>query len=256
MIWLLAFGFLLVALLYASVGFGGGSSYIALLSLSDIDYRLSAILALLCNILVVSGNCWRYWHAGQLKLRPYWGFLLGSIPLSWLGGRLAVSEFFFTFLLGISLLLAALFMLWQPLMHRKKIVDIMPPSFPIAFASGGILGFVAGLVAIGGGIFLAPLLHIKRWGEAGSIAAFCSFFILINSVFGLIGQMQKNNFLTAFEAVQIGWPLFAAVIIGGGLGNHIGVLRFEQAMIRRVTALLVIFVALRLLWRVTHLSGG
>lgn len=255
MIWLLAFGFLLVALLYASVGFGGGSSYIALLSLSDIDYRLSAILALLCNILVVSGNCWRYWHAGQLKLRPYWGFLLGSIPLSWLGGRLAVSEFFHLSF-GYKFAARRPFHALATIDAQKKIVDIMPPSFPIAFASGGILGFVAGLVAIGGGIFLAPLLHIKRWGEAGSIAAFCSFFILINSVFGLIGQMQKNNFLTAFEAVQIGWPLFAAVIIGGGLGNHIGVLRFEQAMIRRVTALLVIFVALRLLWRVTHLSGG
>ena len=164
---LLALSFFLTALLYAAAGFGGGSTYTALLVLADTDYRAVPVISLLCNILVVSVGTWRFARAGHLDWQRSWPLFLLSVPAAWLGGRMHVGETLFVGLLAVSLLLAGLLMLWQPHWQREAVAPRRARwADPLA---GGVLGFLAGVVGIGGGIFLAPLLYLLRWGAPRAI---------------------------------------------------------------------------------------
>lgn len=187
---LLALAFLVTALLYASVGFGGGSTYAALLALSGLDYRLLPLVVLACNIVVVAGATFRFTRA---RIIPWRGavVLVGlAAPASFVGGLIPIGREAFLTLLGVSLVLTSLTMLvpvsraraGTPTRAARWIPFVAPP-----------LGFLAGLVGIGGGIFLAPLLHLSRWHNARAIAATSSLFILVNSLFGLAGQIVKNG---------------------------------------------------------------
>ena len=241
-IYALAAAFLVTALLYASVGFGGGSTYSALLALSGVDYRLLPIVSLGCNIAVVTGGTWRFAKAG---LMPWKGAgILTSIaaPAALLGGLTPVSERAFFLLLGASLLLTG-FAMFLPQRNTGRPTDTSR-WIPLAVAP---LGYLAGLVGIGGGIFLAPLLHLARWNEARSIAATASLFILVNSMFGLAGQFLKNGFSQIVEAASWAWPLLVAVVIGGQVGSFLAVGALPLNAIRYATAALTIFVGARLL---------
>ncbi|MGJ8564284.1 MAG: sulfite exporter TauE/SafE family protein [Alphaproteobacteria bacterium] len=249
---LLAALFFLTALLYASVGFGGGSTYTALLVISGIDYRLVPVLALTCNILVVSSNVWRYRRVGLVDIKKIWPMIIVSVPAAWLGGRLHISETLF-----IGLLWAALLFAGTRLLLNRQTPDIAATSKKRAVwlspLIGGGIGFYAGLVGIGGGIFLAPVLHFMRWGSAKHIAAACSLFILVNSISGIWGQMIKLGDLSIIDQTLAYWPMLPAVIIGGLIGNHIGITRLSDALLKRLTGGLIVFVALRLVWRWAHL---
>lgn len=246
---LLAGLFLLTALLYAAAGFGGGSTYTALLVLAGTDFRAVPILALACNILVVSVGTWRFAREGHLDWRRAWPLFVLSIPAAWLGGRLMIGEVVFIGLLALSLLVAGLLMLWQPYWQREAVA---PPAkrmpLGVELAAGGILGFLAGVVGIGGGIFLAPLLYLLRWGAPRAIAATCAAFILVNSIAGLIGQASKG--LGAAGAV-VGEHaiLFPAVVVGGFIGSSLGARRIDPKWVRVLTALLILYVAVRLALR-------
>lgn len=244
--YLLAILFFGVAILYASVGFGGGSTYNALLIGFGTDYRLVPLLALSCNIAVVSGNVIRYQKAGYLQLRPLLPALLLSIPMAWLGGTIPISEQLFASLLGLALLVTALLMTLQT---RER-----PHSAPrrrhwILIPVGAGCGLLAGLVGIGGGIFLSPVLYLLRWGEEKAIAAACSLFILLNSMAGLTGQITNfPDHDTAFADLLPFWPLLPAVLIGGWIGNRLGVHILPPRLIRIGTAILIFIIAIRLLW--------
>lgn len=240
------------ALLYASVGFGGGSTYTAILIISGTDYRLVPVLALSCNILVVSGNVWRYGRAGLIDLKKILPLIIVSIPAAWLGGRLQISETVFIGLLWAALLFAGA----RLLLNRKVRAASTVPRTSGLWVNpviGGVIGFYAGLVGIGGGIFLAPVLHFMRWGTAKQIAATCSFFILVNSLSGIGGQMAKLGDLSILDQAFAYWPLIPAVIVGGLIGNHIGITRLSDSLLKRLTGGLIIFVALRLGWRWVNL---
>ena len=240
---LLALSFFLTALLYAAAGFGGGSTYTALLVLADTDYRAVPVISLLCNILVVSVGTWRFARAGHLDWQRSWPLFLLSVPAAWLGGRLHVGETLFVGLLAVSLLLAGLLMLWQPHWQRETAAPRRARwADPLA---GGVLGFLAGVVGIGGGIFLAPLLYLLRWGAPRAIAATCAAFILVNSIAGLVGQASKG--LGAAGAVMADHAaLFPAVLVGGFIGSGIGAKRIDPNWVRVLTALLILYVAVRL----------
>lgn len=248
---LLVPAFLITALLYAAVGFGGGSTYNALLALAGTDYRIMPILALLCNLIVVSGGTYRFVRAGHVDLRRLAPWVIASVPAAWLGGIVPVSEKFFIGALGLSLLLAGL----QILLHARKQDDETidaPPAHQykfLPFAVGGGLGFLAGLVGIGGGIFLAPVLYFLRWGNARAIAGTCSFFILVNSLAGLAGQVMKSGDMDLLAQMNGYWMLFPAVLIGGQAGSYLGAIRLDPKIIRILTALLILYVGLRLLYR-------
>ncbi len=242
----LALGFFVTALLYAMAGFGGGSTYNALLVLAEIDYRAIPILALCCNIIVVTVGSWRFARAGHIDWRRIWPLIILSVPLAWLGGRLDVPETSFVGLLALSLLVSGLLMLWQPRWQAESKAPRRGAWLePVA---GGALGFLAGVVGIGGGIFLAPLLYMLRWGTERAIAGSCAFFILVNSIAGLAGQLGKDEGRGG-AALTDHWLLFPAVLAGGLIGSILGSQRLDPKHVRLVTALLVLYVAVRLCLR-------
>lgn len=247
--------FFLTALLYASVGFGGGSTYTALLAISGVSYVLIPIISLSCNMLVVSGNVWRYARQQLYGWRHIWPLLCLSVPAAWLGGRLEISETLFIGLLWMALLLAGLRLLMPGRCDRGAHKD-KPPSIAMNALIGGAIGFLSGMVGIGGGIFLAPILHLMRWGSARQIAAMCSLFIFVNSLAGFGGQLAKLNGLDVVQQALAYWPLLPAVVIGGAIGNYLGLFKLSESLLQRLTGVLIVIVAIRLAFRWLALITG
>lgn len=243
MIWL-ATAFALVALLYAAAGFGGGSTYSALLALAGVDFRLLPLISLACNIVVVAGSTVRFARA---RITPWPGALILTAiaaPAAFLGGLTPIGEAAFRALLGASLVIAG-----AALLLPAPAADRAAPSraarwMPLVAAP---IGYLAGLVGIGGGIFLAPILHLVRWNGARQIAATAALFILVNSLFGLAGQLLKNEPGLRAAAITLGLPLLLAVAIGGQIGSLLAVRYLPPQAIRWLTAALTIYVGLRLL---------
>lgn len=242
--------FFLTALLYAAVGFGGGSTYNALLVLYGVDYRILPTIALACNIIVVSGGVWRFSRAGQIQVARFWPFLITSIPAAWIGGRLPVEEIVFIGLLGFALLASGLRLLF---MAQPKAITAYKDSPLLPLAIGAGLGLLSGIVGIGGGIFLAPILYLIGWGTARQIAAACSLFILLNSISGLGGQITKLGDAALLTQILPFWPLLVAVLIGGQIGSWLGAGKLQAVWMKRMTAILILYVAARLLWRWGHM---
>lgn len=240
---ILAAAFLATALLYASVGFGGGSTYNALLALAGVDYRLLPAIALACNIVVVTGGTIRFARAGITPWRAAMTLTLIAAPAAFLGGLTPIGESAFLTVLGAGLVLTALTML-MPVGEHEGQPAAAARWLPLVAAP---LGYVAGLVGIGGGIFLAPLLHLARWNSARAIAATASLFILVNSLFGLAGQLLKGGGDRLASAVTLGLPLLVAVAIGGQIGSLLAVRVLDPKMIRWLTAALTLWVGGRLL---------
>jgi uncharacterized membrane protein YfcA len=241
--------FLLVAVAYSSVGFGGGSTYNALLILSGTDFRLIPSIALTCNILVVSGGVYHYSRAGVLSFGKLLPFIVLSIPMAWLGGRTLVSEQVFIGLLGVSLLVAAAQMLLSPNSSVRSSTHTPLRYWLLAAPTGGLIGLLAGITGIGGGIFLAPVIYFLQLAPARTIAGITSGFILANSMAGLAGQMMKAGDYSPLQGWTAAWPLFIAVIVGGQLGSRLGAYRLPESWIKRLTAVLILYVAVRLIWR-------
>ena len=231
-----------VALLYSSAGFGGGSSYLAILVLFDLAMFQVRSTALLCNIVVVAGSVYIFYRSGWLDFRRAAPLALTSIPAAFIGGWLPIEPTLFYLLLGISLLSAALLMWFQPRLPvegtPKKGARWLGPLI------GGGIGFLSGMVGIGGGIFLAPVLYFIRWDIPKRIAAVAAFFILVNSISGMLGQMTNPAF-------KIEWAfslyLMLAVLAGGQIGVRLTINKLSPASIKRITALLIFLVGIRLL---------
>ena len=240
---LLAILFLSAAVLYSSVGFGGGSTYLALLLIWGVPYFIFPVIALSCNIIVVSGNCFNYIKAGNLNLKLLVPYLIGSIPLAFIGGSLPIEKRLFEILLFLVLATAGALLLLNFKSYDDKEENYRKISIPVSILIGGALGFIAGIVGIGGGIFLSPILFLIRAGRPKHIVTTASLFILINSVSGIIGQLTKNEVLIEIPNY---WYLLAAVLIGGQLGNFLNLKIFPARILALVTAILVIFVSVRM----------
>ena len=235
--------FLITATLYSSVGFGGGSTYLALLLIWGLPYNVFPIVALSCNIIVVSGNCFNYIRAGNLNIKLLIPYLIGSIPLAFIGGSLPVEKKIFEILLFAVLLIAGSLLLINFKSYDDKKVSYRNIPYFMSIIIGGILGFISGVVGIGGGIFLSPILFLLKVARPKHIIVAASLFILINSVSGIIGQLTKNLILTE---VQDYFYLLIAVLIGGQIGNYLNLKIFTSKLLALVTASLVLFVAIRL----------
>ena len=240
---ILAILFFVTSILYASVGFGGGSTYLALLLIWGIPYSVFPLIALSCNIIVVSGNCFNYIRSGNLNLKLLIPYLTGSIPLAFVGGSLSIEKQLFEILLFLVLLIAGIFLLINFKSYDDNEENYRKIPFIISIFIGGILGFVSGIVGIGGGIFLSPILFLIRAARPKHIVAAASLFILINSVSGIVGQLTKNSVLTE---IQNYWPLLIVVLIGGQLGNFLNLKVFPTRILALVTSGLVLFVAVRM----------
>ncbi|MEP7350473.1 MAG: sulfite exporter TauE/SafE family protein [Sphingorhabdus sp.] len=236
--------FALVALIYASVGFGGGSTYSALLALSDVDYRLIPVIALLCNIIVVTGGTIRFVRAGLIDWRAVLPLVAVSAPLAFIGGLVPLKQSVFYMLLGSGLLLSSLVLLVRVETFAAKRL----PQ-PLLLCISGAVGLLAGLSGIGGGIFMSPVLHLIRWADAKRIAAVASLYILINSITGIAGQLVKAGPVSLMNPAAEYWPLMIGVLVGGQIGSYLGLRLLSAVWIRRLTAVLVGYVAIRLLWQ-------
>ena len=238
--------FFVTAILYSSVGFGGGSTYLALLLIWGIPYQIFPIIALSCNIIVVSGNSFNYIRAGNLNLKLLLPYLIGSIPLAFIGGSLPIEKKFFEILLLIVLSVAGLLLLFKFKSYDDKEENYRKIPTAISIFIGGILGFVSGVVGIGGGIFLSPILFLIRAAKPSHIITTASLFILINSLSGIIGQLTKSSVLSE---IQNYWFLLLAVLIGGQIGNFLNLKIFPTRILALVTAGLVLFVAIRMAYK-------
>ena len=240
---LLAILFLITATLYSSVGFGGGSTYLALLLIWGVPYFIFPVIALSCNIIVVSGNSFNYIRAGNLNLRLLIPYLIGSVPLSYLGGSLTIEKQIFEILLFLVLGLSGILLLFNFRYYNKSAFGYRKVSYIFSIIVGGALGFISGVVGIGGGIFLSPILFLLRAAHPKHIITATSLFILINSIFGIIGQLQKNNILIEIPNYLY---LLIFVFIGGQIGNFLNLKIFPARILALVTASLVLFVAVRM----------
>jgi len=240
---LLAILFLATAILYSSVGFGGGSTYLALLLIWGVPYFIFPVIALSCNIIVVSGNCFNYIRTGNLNLKLLLPYLIGSIPLAFIGGSLPIEKRLFEILLFLVLMAAGILLLINFKSYDDKEENYRKIPIPVSILIGGVLGFISGIVGIGGGIFLSPILFLIRAGRPKHIVTTASLFILINSVSGIIGQLTKNAVLTEIPNY---WYLLVAVLIGGQVGNFLNLKIFPTRILALVTAILVTFVATRM----------
>ncbi len=235
--------FLITAILYSSVGFGGGSTYLALLLIWEIPYFIFPVIALICNIIVVTGNSFNYIRAGNHNIKLLIPFLIGSIPFAFIGGTLIINKEIFEILLFIVLSFAGLLLLINNKSYEQKKIVLKKLNFFISIFIGSILGLVSGIVGIGGGIFLSPILFLLKADYPKNIVTTASLFILINSISGIFGQLTKENVINEITAY---WPLFLSVFIGGLLGNYLNLKIFSSRIMALITSLLVLFVAIRM----------
>ena len=240
---ILSIFFFITAIFYSSVGFGGGSTYLALMLIWDIPYYIFPILALICNIIVVSGNSINYVRSGNLNLKLLTPYLMGSIPFAFFGASISITEELFEILLFVILIIAGIFLLIESKSFNDDQIKINSIPKIISLLIGSIIGFTSGIIGIGGGIFLSPILFLMKAGYPKQIATTASLFILINSIFGVAGQLTKD---IVFDEFLNFWPLFIAVLIGGQIGNFLNIKFLSGKTLAIITSLLVIFVAIRM----------
>tara|TARA_X000001036_G_scaffold438836_1_gene487783 strand:- start:478 stop:1224 length:747 start_codon:yes stop_codon:yes gene_type:complete len=240
---ILSIFFFITAILYSSVGFGGGSTYLALMLIWDIPYYIFPIIALFCNIIVVSGNSLNYIRSGNLKINLLIPYLIGSIPFVFFGASIQIGKELFEILLFIILVIAGIFLFIESKSFNNNEVKINKIPKIISIITGSVIGFISGVVGIGGGIFLSPILFLMKAGYPKQIAAVASLFILINSIFGVAGQLTKD---VVFNEFLNFWPFFLAVLIGGQIGNFLNIKFLSNKTLALITSLLVIFVAARM----------
>jgi uncharacterized membrane protein YfcA len=239
--------FSLVAFVYASVGFGGGSSYIAILVFYSLPFKETRLIALVFNIIVVTGGTLVFIKHKQVDWQKIVPLVLTSVLCAFLGARMRISQETFFILLGFSLLAASV-LLWVKT-RTNAAMKKTKGSFLRDAALGGSIGFLSGMVGIGGGIFLSPILNLLRWDTPKKIAATASFFILVNSLGGIAGQLSRFTPDINYLSVIL---LGTAVLIGGQLGSRIGVIKFDQLVVKRVTAILVFVAGMEVLSKHLH----
>jgi len=241
--YILLISFFFIALIYSSVGFGGGTSYLALMGVMAVSFEVMRPAALICNIVVVTGGVFIFYKEKLIELKKIWPFIVASVPLAFLGGYYPIKEAAFFKILGVTLVLAAVSLWFFEKISKQEESTVKSGNLGINLFLGASIGFLSGLVSIGGGIFLSPILHFLRWDHARKISALASIFILVNSISGLVGQISQS--------ASIEWkfivPLLAAVLLGGQIGSRLGAVKFNPLYIRRITAALILVAGINIL---------
>lgn len=246
---LIGLAFFVIALVYSSAGFGGGSSYLALLSLFLVEFYEIRSVALVCNLVVVCSSIYLFWKSSQFNFLKALPFVVLSIPMAFLGARIQLTQEAFFILLGISLMAASLVMFFTTNAIKISYTILSQAKFFPWFAGGGV-GLLSGMVGIGGGIFLSPVLHLIQWDTPKRIAAISAFFIGVNSISGIIGSISAHTFQLNFSEI---WLWLMAVFLGGIIGSRISLTLFSQNTVKRVTAILIFIVGFRILYKQTIL---
>jgi uncharacterized protein len=226
------------ALLYASVGHGGGSGYLAVMALFNVAPESMRPAALALNILVASIGTYRFYRAGCFSWRLFWPFALASVPAAYFGGSTALPYTHYRQLVGLVLLVAAGRFFYKPWSDTAR-----PVPIHLALACGAGIGLLSGLTGTGGGIFLSPLLLIAGWADTKTTAGVSAPFILVNSIAGILGLMTKSPTLPAMLPY---WIL--AAVVGGFIGAELGSRRLASPTLRRLLAIVLVIAALKLVF--------
>lgn len=238
----------LVAIAYSSVGHGGASGYLAVLSFFGLAPAAMAPGALMLNLLVAGTAFTAYHRKDYFVWRLVWPFLITSVPLAFLGGMLSVPPGVYMSVLAAALTFAAVrLLLAGPSKADEYLVE--PPPLVVALPVGAVLGFVSGLIGVGGGIFLSPLLILLHWADAKRTAAASAAFIWINSAAGLYGHLSRQ----AVDWHGLLW-LVGAASAGGMIGSWLGAARVPGVWLRRVLGVVLLVATVKLVRFV--LAGG
>jgi hypothetical protein len=231
---LLAAGMLVAAFVYASVGHGGASAYLAAMALAGLAPAEMRPIALTLNILVSSMATWKFWRAGHFRWRLFWPFAAVSIPFAYLGGAITLPGQAYRIVVGLVLVYAG-WQLWRSFRAGEEMREVRAPAIPLAMAIGAGMGLLSGLTGVGGGIFLSPLLLMLGWAGTKQTSAVAAPFILVNSIAGLAAGFVAGTAVLP----QATWLLAAAVLIGGWLGAEYGSRRFANPVVRRFLAVVL-----------------
>ena len=239
-LWWLIPVFFVIALVYASVGHGGASGYLAALSFVALRPDEMSTTALTLNLFVAGTALVSFVRAGHFIGRLTWPFALTSVPAAFLGGLVPVPSRIYALLLAAALCAAAFRLTVELRMQAGTLPR--PPSLAAALPVGGGIGWLSGVVGVGGGIFLSPLLLLLRWAHPKQAAASAAAFILVNSAAGLVGRAARAGL--AYGTL---WPLLLAALLGGMAGAHLGANHFSGRALQRVLAVVLLVAAAKLL---------
>jgi uncharacterized membrane protein YfcA len=228
-----------VAILYSSVGHGGASGYLAVMAFAGAMPEVTRPTALILNLFVASIGAYQFWRAGYFAWRIFWPFALMSIPFAFIGGMIHLPGHIYKMTLGAVLMLAAIRLAWKLTSDN----DAKLPNIAVCLAIGAVIGLLSGLVGVGGGIFLTPVLLLMNWSETKTAAGVSAMFILVNSIAGLAG-----NYAQAEVVPSVVWPWIGAAVIGGMIGSTLGAKRFDSLTLRRVLALVLVFAGVKLIF--------
>jgi uncharacterized protein len=229
----------IAALLYASVGHGGASGYLAAMALAGMAPAEMKPAALCLNILVAAIGSWRFLRNGFFNRRLFAHLMLASMPMAFIGGMLQLPAHWYQPLVGAILLYAAWRFVQRPALQAN---EIAPPPFWLALTAGGLIGFLSGLTGVGGGIFLSPLLVLLAWSSVRQASGIAAMFILLNSIAGLAGLMTQGAIL---PSGLIGWA--PAAVIGGLIGAELGSRRLAVPALQRLLALVLVIAGLKMI---------
>jgi uncharacterized membrane protein YfcA len=241
---LLATLFFAVALLYSSVGHAGASGYLAAMALIGIAPAIMKPTALMLNILVAAIATARFYRAGCFSWRLFWPFACTSIPFAFLGGAITLPIHLFKPIVGLVLFWAA-YKLFRIDISTTQNPTIKTAPLPISLFSGAAIGFVSGLTGTGGGIFLSPLLVLKRWAEIRTISGVSAAFILCNSVAALLGNFSNAGRLPVSTMIYV-----PCVVAGALLGSKLGAKRLAGPNLRKLLAIVLVIAGFKLI--LTH----
>ena len=228
-----------VAILYSSVGHGGASGYLAVMALLGVMPEVTRPTALVLNLFVASIAFYRFYREGHFSWKLFWPFAVTSIPLAFVGGMITLPTHVYKAILGAVLIFAAARLAW----NLKTDAEPKRPNIWIALVIGAVIGLLSGLVGVGGGIFLTPVLLLMNWSETKAAAGISALFILVNSISGLAGNHQQ---LARLSPDVLLWV--AAAVVGGIVGSTLGSKRFDSLTLRRVLALVLIFAGVKLIF--------
>lgn len=235
---LIIFAVFIVAVLYSSVGHGGASGYLAVMAFLAVAPEVTRPTALVLNLFVASIAAVQFYRAGHFSWSIFWPFAVTSIPFAFIGGMIKLPTTAYKIVLGLVLLFAAFRLAW----NFTRETDIVPPKIWLALIIGAIIGLLSGLVGVGGGIFLTPVLLLMNWSETKTAAGNSALFILVNSAAGLAGNYAQVNMLPSAA-----WFWIVAAVVGGLIGSLVGAKKFNSLTLRRVLAVVLLFAAVKLI---------
>ena len=230
----------IVAILYSSVGHGGASGYLAVMALLAVAPEITRPTALTLNVFVASIAAFQFYRSGYFSWRTFLPFAATSIPFAFIGGMIHLPTTAYKLVLGFVLIFAAFRLAWK---FGKDVPEAHEPPIRLALIIGALIGLLSGLVGVGGGIFLTPILLLMNWAETKKAAGVSALFILVNSVSGLLGNYEQVSKLPSNV-----WFWIAAAIAGGIIGSTLGAHRFNSITLRRVLAVVLLFAGVKLIF--------